>query len=121
MENTKTEAHPLRGRPSKAYLKTLRKMSRKDYTRLEKACLDAYLLNQSNVIIAFPYVTKFPEDFPHKRFTKAEGKLYYYRIRAKVLLEWLYEKGYTELTGRKIGMFIKQFNEDTKELMHELL
>ena len=120
MEILSNENAHLRGRPSKAYLGTLRKMSRRDYRKLEKACLDAYLLNQNNVIVAFPYVTKFPEDFPHKRFVRTEGKLHLYRINAKVLLKWLQVKGYTEMTGANIGLAIQRFNQEMKELLLEL-
>lgn len=116
-----SEKNPRHGRPSKQYLASLRKMSRKDYVKLEKACLDAYLLGANNVIVAFPYVAKFPKDFPHKRLVKSEGLLYYYRISTPVLLRWLHEKGYTELTGAKIGCMIQQFNKETKELMDGLL
>jgi hypothetical protein len=120
MENLRTEKERLRGRPTKAYLATLRSMRRKDYVKLEKACLDAYLLGANNVIVAFPYVTKFPEDFPHKRFVRSEGRIYYYRISAPVLLKWLHEKGYTDLTGAKIGWAIQSFNQQMKELLSEL-
>lgn len=108
------------GRPSNKYLASLRKMLRRDYRKLEKACLDAYLLGSNNVIVAFPYVTKFPEDFPHKRLVRSEGRIDYYRISTPVLLKWLNEKGYTELTGAKIGWMIQQFNKETKELLSEL-
>jgi hypothetical protein len=115
-----TDVHPLQGRPSRKYLSTLRKAKKVDYSKFEKACLDAYLLGQTHVIVAVPYVAKFPKNFPQRRFMKAEGTTYFYKINASRLLKWLYDKGYTELTGQKIGWAIQSYNQQMKELLDEL-
>lgn len=86
------------GRPHPKYLATLRKPKRADYEKLVKACLEALIQGQIDVIIAFPYVMKFPKDFPRGILERKVDDANIHRIKAKKLLDWLRSRGYTDIT-----------------------
>lgn len=90
------------GKPSNAYLRTLRKPKKNDYDKLVKAAIEAIVNGEVDVIVAFPYTFKFPKDFPTGVKTKGEGVANFHRIKARKLLTWLREHGHTEVTVKDI-------------------
>lgn len=90
------------GRPSKKYQSSFKEVSEKDYTLLEKACVEAYLSGQSHVIMALSHLTKLADDFPNTTKVKKEGKTVYVKVRANLLLKWLNDKGHSQITAEDI-------------------
>lgn len=111
----KDKSH-LRGRPSQAFLSTLRKATKSDYAKLERACLESYLKRSVHVIVKVPYTIEFPEDFPPKILVKVEESNYFYKISAKNLLRWLNRNNHSTLTSEAIGRAVQQFNNFTREI-----
>lgn len=90
------------GKPSKAYTATLRKPSIQDYDRLTKACVEAILSNQKDLIVSFGYTFKFPAGFPRGILESKDGASNYHRIKANKLLAWLHESGHTSINMEMI-------------------
>lgn len=86
------------GKPHGSYLATLRKPTSQDYNKLVKACMEAIISGEIDVIIAFPYVMKFPSGFPKGILERKEGANNIHRIKARKLLTWLHEQGHTVIT-----------------------
>ena len=87
------------GRPSKAYLATLRKPVESDYEQMVQACLDAIIRGFTDVLVRTPYVLKYPKDFPKGILEiKYDDGSNVYRVKAKKLLRWLNENGHTDIT-----------------------
>ena len=104
-------AKTLRGRPSKAYKESLKGMSQKNYSDLEKACIEAYLLGHRHVILAVSYLTKFDEDFPNTTTVRRDGKTVYVKVYTSKLMKWLYDKGHTHLTANDIRAATARFTK----------
>jgi plasmid stabilization system protein ParE len=86
------------GRPSAAYLATLRNASKADYDTLVRAAMEAIIEGVVDVLVAFPYTFKFPEDFPKGIRESEEGPVNIQRIKARKLLTWLADNGHTDIT-----------------------
>lgn len=104
------------GKPSKAYLETLRGVTEADYEQMVQACLDAIVRGSTDVLALFPYVMKFPEDFPKGILeVKYDDGSNVHRIKAKKLLRWLNENGHTEITMEMLkGQMIRFGIENAK-------
>ena len=108
------------GKPSKEYTATLRKPTESDYARLLKACLTALIQGEKDVIIAFAYTLKFPEDFPRGiRIEKVDAKNVH-RVKALKLLAWLNKHGHTDITMEKLTGQIVSFGKLAAKLDREL-
>lgn len=90
------------GRPSKAQKAALRGMAEADYAALEKACVQAFLLGESHVILALSHMTKLADDFPNTTIVKREPSKIHVKVRANRLLAWLNKHGYTAFTSEDI-------------------
>lgn len=86
------------GKPSAAYLATLRKPTNKDYDLLTQACLEAIISGENDVIVLFSYLMKFPADFPKGILEQKQGPDDVRRIKARKLLTWLHEHDHTDIT-----------------------
>lgn len=86
------------GRPSSEYLATLKAPTRGDYNKLVRACMEAIISGSVDVLVAFSYVLKFPRGFPKGILERKEGALNIHRIKARKLLDWLHEKGHTDIS-----------------------
>lgn len=86
------------GKPSKKYLSTLREPRKDDYTRLVNAAVEAIIAGESDVLIAFAYVLKYPADFPKGVLVEKVDDKNIRRVKAKKLLAWLNAKGHTDIT-----------------------
>lgn len=115
------------GKPSKQYLQTLRSPDQEDYGRLVNVCLEAIVSGEKDVIIAFAYVLKFPDDFPKGILMEKIDDRNLHRIKAKKLLVWLHDNGHTEITsdmlrGQMVSFGIesarldKLFGDDDEEI-----
>lgn len=87
-----------RGRPTKAYLSTLKRATSDDYQKLVRGAVEALISGSTDVLISFPYVFKFPEDFPKGILVEQTETTNVRRIKAKKLLAWLRERGHTDIT-----------------------
>lgn len=99
------------GKPSKAYLATLRSPSKADYDVLVKSCMEALISGEKDVIVQFSYVTKFPEGFPKGILQEKVGAVNIHRIKADKLLMWLHEQGHTEVTVTKLKQQKEMFTK----------
>lgn len=90
------------GKPAKAYTDTLREPKKDDYQRLVNAVLEALIAGKKDVCIAFPYVFKFPADFPKGVLEEKVDDVNIRRCKAKKLLDWLREHGHTEVTTESL-------------------
>lgn len=87
------------GRPRKDYLDSLKRPTKGDYGKLVRACLEALINGETDVLIGFSYVLKFPADFPRGILEKRMDTVNVHRIKARKLLDWLRDKGYTSITA----------------------
>ena len=110
---------PRVGKPAQAYRDTLSKASKADYKKLEKACIVAYLTQQSHVILALSYLTKLPDDFPPTVMVEKEGLHDYVKVKAPKLLRWLNDKGHSEVTAESLRIALFHFALRSKELSLE--
>jgi hypothetical protein len=101
-----------RGRPTKAFLKGLKRPRKADYDRLVRGAIEAILSGSEHVLVAFPYTVKFPKGFPKGVLVEKTLVSNIYRVRARLLLEWLHEHGHTEITNATLGMSLRQFNKE---------
>ena len=106
------------GKPSKLYTDTLRSPTSDDYERLVSAAVEAVIGGSTDVLVAFAYTLKFPEDFPKGILVEKVEHKNVHRIKAKKLLKWLYDHGHTDITTDTIrgaliadGLAMKQFDE----------
>lgn len=90
-------------------------------------CLEALIRGEKDVLVLFPYVLKFPEDFPRGILeVKYDDGSNVHRIKAKKLLQWLHEKGHTDITmdslkGHQIAFGLKTTEfEKSFDFMDEL-
>jgi hypothetical protein len=87
------------GRPAKAYLATLKETpSKSDYDALVRACVEAIVTGESDIIIKFSYIAKFPEGFPKGILVERAGPIDSHRVKARKLLTWLHEQKHTDIT-----------------------
>lgn len=86
------------GKPSKEYTATLRDAAKADYDALLKACLTAIIEQEKDILVAFAYTLKFPDDFPRGILIEKVDAKNVHRIKAKKLLEWLNKHGHTDIT-----------------------
>lgn len=82
----------------KGYVESLRKPLLPDYNKLAIACVEAIIDGGNDVIVAFSYLMKFPEGFPKGILLREDGLVDIRKIKARKLLTWLNEKGYTEIS-----------------------
>lgn len=108
------------GRAPKEYVNTLRKLSRKDYKAMERACVEAYFSKQMSVIIAASHLTKFPKGFPNKNLVRQEGRVDYWRVNARSLLKWLNRTGKSDITPIQMRYTLLSFNVTTRDIFNEL-
>jgi hypothetical protein len=66
------------------------------------AAMSAIIKGEDDVIIAFSYLTKFAQDFPKGISVRREGELAVRRIKARKLLTWLNEHGYTDVSVEQL-------------------
>lgn len=104
------------GKPSKQYLQTLKNPSQEDYGRLVNVCLEAIVSGEKDVIIAFAYVLKFPEDFPKGIIIEKVDDRNVHRIKAKKLLVWLKDNGHTDITSDMLRGQIISFGIEAARL-----
>lgn len=90
------------GKPSNAYLKTLREPNKADYQRLVNATLEALIAGKKDVYIAFPYVFKYPADFPKGILEEKVDDVNIRRCKAGKLLAWLNANGHTDVTSESL-------------------
>lgn len=107
---------PRHGRPKPEYRNSLRKLKKADYRDMERAIVQAYLTQQTHVILALSYLTKLPEDFPQKQIVAREGMVDYWKVRASRLLKWLNDNGHSDVTAESMRQALIRFTHNTKEL-----
>jgi len=104
------------GKPSNAFQATLRPAATKDFEKLVEVCLSALIADEVDVLISFAYTMKFPEDFPRGIcMSKESNGSNVHRIKAKRLLVWLNENGYTAATVEMLGIQKRLFAENFKK------
>ncbi len=86
------------GRPSAAYLSTLRRSDKHARRKLELACIQAIISDQVYITLVTSYLTKFPDDFPRATIEKSDGLVDVRRVNARQCLQWLNDKGYSKTT-----------------------
>lgn len=87
------------GKPAKAFTERLRSPVDADFDAMVQACVDAIVRGSTDVLALFPYTLKFPKGFPKGILeVKYEDGTNVHRIKAKKLLKWLNEAGYTDIT-----------------------
>lgn len=104
------------GNPSKAYRTSLRNPSTKDFDKLVEACMSAIICDELDIIVSFAYTLKFPDDFPRGIcISKESDGSNVHRVKAKRLLMWLHENGYTDATVEMLGMQKRAFTAMEKD------
>lgn len=101
-----------RGRPRLDYLDTLRMPTKRDYSMLLYAALEAIISGENDVRIAFSYLTKFPASFPKGILERSEGTVHVRRVKARKLLDWLHEQGRTDITFESLRLQRIQFSRN---------
>lgn len=105
------------GKPAKAFTSRLRAATSDDYERLVSACLEAVIGGSTDVLVAFPYTLKFPEDFPRGiLMERTDDGSNIHRIKAKKLLKWLNTKGYTDVTMESLRGQVISFGINATKL-----
>jgi hypothetical protein len=105
------------GKPSNAYLSTLRKPETKDFDKLVEASMSAIISNEVDVLIRFAYTLKFPVDFPRGIcISKEPDGSNIHKVKAKRLLEWLHANGHTMATVEMLGVQKRQYAETEKNI-----
>lgn len=112
------------GKPSKAYTSTLRAPTRADYESLVRGCLEAVISGSKDVMVAFAYTVKFPEDFPKGTIVEKVDAKTVRKIKANRLLKWLNDHGHTDITMEMLRVqqiaFAVKTTEFDKEIYEEL-
>lgn len=120
------------GKPAKAYLETLRSPVEGDYKKLVNAALGAIIEGERDVLVAFAYILKFPDDFPKGILVEKVDDRNVHRIKSKKLLRWLNDNGHTEITmdmlrgqviafGMEAAKWDRLFEQDGEEEWEDLL
>jgi hypothetical protein len=65
---------------------------------LVRGAVEALISGSTDVLVAFPYVFKFPKDFPKGVLVEKTPTANIRRVKAKKLLDWLRQRGYTDIT-----------------------
>ena len=87
-----------RGRPSNTFTASLRnKPTKAMWDGLVAACINAIVTQENCVYLAFNYLTTWPDDFPRGFVVERSGYTDVHKIRAKTLLTWLNNNGYTSI------------------------
>ena len=87
------------GKPSRAFTGTLRAPTSDDYDLLVHSAVEAIVGGSTDVLVSFAYTLKFPDSFPRGILVeKTESGGNVHRIKAKRLLKWLGDNGYTDIT-----------------------
>ncbi len=71
--------------------------------QLLAACIQAIITGKIYVIMGTSYKTKFPKNFPWGKVFKRDRPHLYRMIHYRVLMKWLYDNGYTTITGEAIA------------------
>lgn len=90
------------GRPSKAFLASLKPAGKAAYAELEKAVVQALVAGAGYVVLVVPNVFSAPPEWGSKKVltrTKTTLKVQYNAAR---ILAWLNENGHSEITSRDI-------------------
>ena len=112
---------PRAGKPKKVYTQTLHKMSRRHYTMLERACVEAYLKQHYRVRMIVSYLLKLPPDFPPVLTRTKVGDFNdAIEVSARALLKWLNKHGYSQITAEDIRIAAINYTKHTKEFLNEL-
>lgn len=105
--------------PTKAYLKSLRAATKDDYNHLLKACVEAWLSGQEDIVLATSYRLAFPSDFPKGIIQAKQPPVVYRRIKVNRLINWLNKHGHTAVTmedlrveQRKVTLTLKEILQD---------
>ena len=108
------------GRPSKAFLATLRKATKADMARLAVGAITTIIEGEVDLIVSFPYTFKFPAGFPKGLSVGVEGSSNLRRIKARKLLTWLQESGYTDVTVESIKLQRAAFTKFENNFLNSL-
>ena len=104
------------GKPSNAFQATLRSVTRKDFDKLVEICISAIINDETDVMIAFAYTMKFPEDFPRGIcISKESNGSNIHKVKAKRLLMWLHDNGHTAATVEMIGVQKRLFAGNSRK------
>jgi hypothetical protein len=112
----KPEAVIRHGKPSNSYRASLRNPSTKDFDMLVKAAMSAIISDEVDVLISFAYTLRFPDTFPRGIcISKEPDGSNVHRVKAKRLLMWLHENGYTDATVEMLGIQKRAFTDMEKD------
>lgn len=105
--------------PTKAYLASLRKATKSDYTLLLRHCVEAWLEGHEELILATSYRLKFPKDFPKGLITSRQPPVIYRRIKVNRLVNWLNQNGHTAVTMEDLRVEQRKVTIMEKELLDD--
>jgi len=105
------------GAQSAAYKALLRNPKKEDYERLVRACIEALIIHEQDVLVKFPYTLKFPKGFPKGILEEKVEHWNLHRIKAKSLLAWLRERGYTDVTTGMLRTQQVAFTKTTQSFL----
>lgn len=108
------------GRPSKSYLDTLQKPSEAEWRALETAAISAIVQNEKDVLVAFSYVFKYPDDFPKGVLYEKQDWVDIRRVKAVKLLAWMNKHGLSEITPRQVQHQLRDFGRWQASFMETL-
>lgn len=77
----------------------------------------AIINSELDINVSFPYTFKFPDNFPRGVcMSKESDGSNVHRLKAKSVLTWLYDKGYTSATVAMLGVQKRAFTAMEKEI-----
>ena len=81
-----------------------KKATKKDYKQLVTLAMAAVLNKQWRVLITFPYFITFSKGWPRGTVTERTATTNTYKVNTRLLLDWLYEKGYSKYNTTMLVM-----------------
>lgn len=110
--------NPRHGRPRGDYLATLQtKANKPDYDRLVMACVAALVDGERDIFVSFNYTLKFPSDFPKGIIVEEDDFTNTHKIKARKLLDWLHERGYTTLSYEKLHITSRELTKSINSFL----
>ncbi len=85
----------VRRKPRSSVTDNCNPASDETYLLLAQIATEAVINRQVDVVLKLPYFCRFSEGFPKGVCTRFDDNYDLYRMKAERLINWLYDKGYT--------------------------
>jgi hypothetical protein len=102
--------------------KTSRSRGKKEemYNKMANAAIQALVNREMDILLTFPFFVKIQKGFPKGILIEKTLTTNTYKVKTKKLLDWLYEKGYSNYNSDSVMEATRQFNFNITRMINEL-